>query len=50
MIDQFKKEFIKQLHFLMAQAGQVLSKREIVVLDEFVKQVKSNGLKLIREK
>ena len=49
-IDNFKEEFMRQLNIQMAGAGRVLGKAEIVIIDEFVKQAKANGLDLVRAK
>ena len=45
-IDNFKKQFLDNIQVAMAGQGRVLMKGEIIIIDEFVKQIKANNLEL----
>ena len=49
-IDNFKEQFMKKIHITMAGAGKVLTKAEIVIIDEFVRLIKLNNLDISKIK
>lgn len=46
-INEFRDKFLKYIYIAMAEQGRVLLDSEILVLNEFCKNIKSNGLVLI---